>query len=396
MSAIPEVRTVCFVGAGTMGCYNALLAALAGYQAVLYDANPDSLAVVPTRQEEMAAMIVAAGFCSQSDVNQAATRIRCSGDLSEAVADAQLVSESVYEDLALKRDIHRQLDAVAHPDVVLTTNSSALLISDIEDVVRRGERIAALHSHLGSPLIDIVPGPRTSAATIEMLRRYALSLRAEPLVLNKENPGYVLNALLGPVIGTSLALCVNGDYTARQIDLAWMRSQGGVMGPFGMIDLFGLPLIRDTWLHRNREDALQAFRDPILALLQPMIDANQLGMQSGAGFYRYPEPDYQSREFALEDAETPLMDLLQNTLVAHGLVLAMHDIAAPMDIDRAWRIGTGLSKGPFEHLREQGVTASEIGFTQLRVRGLLSDADSAKLLEYLASYGNALIQERNS
>ena len=97
-------------------------------------------------------------------------------DLHEAIANADLVSESVFEDLDLKRDVHRALDQAAPSHTILTTNTSALLVSDIEDVVERGDRFAAMHSHLGSLLVDIVGGPRTSPAT----DRPAAPLRGEP------------------------------------------------------------------------------------------------------------------------------------------------------------------------------------------------------------------------
>ena len=320
---IPEISRVCYVGAGTMGCYNALVAALAGYEVVLYDKLQQSVDAVPEVQQGLAAMFVGAGFCQQADIGAALSRTSVSTDLGEAVQDVELVSESVYEDLELKRKIHRELDQICAPHTILTSNSSSLPISDIEHVVQRGSLIAALHSHLGSPLVDIVPGPRTSQRTLDVLTRYVRSFRGEPLVLKKDNPGYVLNAMLGPVLGTSLALFSRGDTSVVEIDRAWMASQNAPMGPFALMDLFGLPLIRDSWLHRDRDDALQALRTPILAMLEAKLDDGKLGMKSGAGFYTYPDPQYQQAGFASAGDGLPVARCLQAVLVANAVILAL-------------------------------------------------------------------------
>ena len=301
---IEEISTVSYIGAGTMGCYNALAAALSGYRVVLYDVDQRTLAGVPERQREIAAMFVGAGFCKADDIPPALERVSIVADLVEATADADLVSESVFEQLELKREVHRELDAVCPPRAILTTNSSALRVSDIEDVVARGDRFAALHSHFGSPLVDIVPGPRTDPAVIEILRRYVLSVSGVPLILKKEHPGYLLNAMLGPVLRAGLALLVTGQATSEDVDRAWMSRRKAPMGPFGLMDYFGLNLILDTWLHGSGDAIQAALKPAVVELLQPMVERGDLGLKSGRGFYHYPEPTYQQPGFL--DGKQPL------------------------------------------------------------------------------------------
>ncbi|MEP5567198.1 MAG: 3-hydroxyacyl-CoA dehydrogenase NAD-binding domain-containing protein [Halioglobus sp.] len=371
---ISEIRTVCFVGAGTMGCYNALAAAVSGYEVVLYDANADSLERIPKVQKELSAMLVGGGYCTEADIAQAGTRTRVSADLVDATQAADLVSESVFEDKQLKREVHAALDKCCPQRTILTSNSSGLLVSDIEDVVTRGDRFAALHSHLGSSLIDIVPGPRTSPETLDILKRYVLSTKGEPLVLLKENPGYLLNAMLGPLIGTSLALWTRGDYSRDQIDGAWINSQSALMGPLGLIDFFGIPLVRDTWRHRDKHDALQRFRGGILASLESFIDDGKLGMKSGSGFYRYPDPGYQQAGFAANNQDSPVSQLLRTVLIAHAVVLAADEIAVPAQIDKAWRIGMHLASGPFQQLADLSNEDLEFGLQALVELGLMDSA----------------------
>ena len=88
--------------------------------------------------------------------------------------------------------------------------------------------------------------------------------------------------------------------------------------PWGLIDFFGIPLVRDTWQHRDKGDALQAFRSHILESLELMVAGGKLGMKSGSGFYRYPEPAYQQSGFVQACSDLPASRLLQAVLIAQG------------------------------------------------------------------------------
>lgn len=353
---IDEISTVCYVGAGTMGCYNSLAAAISGYKVVLYDVDERTLAQIPERQREMAALLVGGGYCSADDIPGALRRVSVVDDLIAATANADLVSESVFERLDVKRDIHGRLDKVCPPHTILSSNSSHLLVSHIESAVERGDRFAALHTHLGSPLVDIVAGPRTDAAVIDILERYVLSTNGVPLVLRKEYPGYVLNAMLGPVLGAALTLVTSGIASREDIDRAWMRHRNAPIGPFGMMDQFGLNLIYDSWKYRDGGDArIERLRPGVIEWLQPWIDRGELGIRSGRGFYQYPDPAYQQAAF-LESGEdlSRFYQPLLVALVANGILIAASDVADAEDIDRAWKVGTWLDTGPFEILEQTG------------------------------------------
>lgn len=353
--AIAEINRVCFVGAGTMGCYNSIVAAVSGYDVVLYDVSEQTLQQVPQRHTELAAQLVAHGYCSEEAIPVALARVSLVADLEQAVAGADLVSESVFERIDIKRDTHRALDQACPAGTILTTNSSALLVSDIEDVVARGDRFAALHSHLGSPLVDIVGGPRTSAATIDILQRYVQSTGGVPLVLKKEHPGYVLNAMLGPVLSSAMQLLVEGVATIDEIDRTWMISRQAAAGPFGLMDLFGLNLIYDSWQYRE-DAAIAELKPKIIELLGPRVERGELGVKSGRGFYQYPAADYQQPGFLEAGCELPLVyNALMTALIGNALVVAAHDVLEPADIDRAWMTGMFQNIGPFGILEQLGV-----------------------------------------
>ena len=378
---IDEIGTVLYVGAGTMGSANSLVAAIAGYDVILHDARTENLETVSDRHDGTAGFLVQSGFCTAEAAAEARARVALEPDLDMAAAKADLVSESIFEDRSLKRRIHRQLDALCPSHTILTTNTSALLVSEIEDAIERGDRFAALHSHLGALLVDIVGGPRTSPQTIDILRRYVESLGAVPLVMKKEHPGYVFNAMNGPVLRKAVELVLDERASQQDVDRAWMLDRQAPLGPFGMMDLFGLDLMLDSWKHTSADPQREAFRERVVPFLNRYLEAGKLGLKSGRGFYDYSAPAFREPTFlAAEPISEVASDALVSTLVRSALALAEQDVATRADIDLAWKTASGLASGPFEILEAIGVDAFR-GILDRQVEaGLLSEraARSAK------------------
>jgi enoyl-CoA hydratase/3-hydroxyacyl-CoA dehydrogenase len=378
---IREIQRVCFVGAGAMGCFNSLKAAISGYEVVLYDVDESMLQQVASRHWELAAFLVGSGYCVAEDISPALARVSLAQDLVMAVEQADLVSESVFERLDIKREVHAELDRVCPAHTILTSNSSYLCLSDFENVVARGDRIAALHSYMASPLIDIVGGPRTSDTTIEILRRYVLSMHAVPLVLKKEYPGYVLNALLGAVLTTAKYLLIHCGASCEAVDRAWMLRRSALMGPLGILDLIGLGPVYDYWHSRDDEGPIPGLRPQVLELLRPMVERGDLGMRCDRGFYSYPDPAYQHPGFLQEEADRDDLYLpLVLALMGSALLVAASDVAEPADIDQAWRVGMSLDIGPFELLKEMGHAEFQRLFSGHVAAGRF-DPDKAQLAE---------------
>jgi enoyl-CoA hydratase/3-hydroxyacyl-CoA dehydrogenase len=379
---IKEINKVCYIGAGTMGCANSLVAAISGYDVVMYDLSDESLLQVADRHREMGSFLVDTGYCSVEELAASTARISCEQELNKAIVNADLISESVIEDLDIKREVHGELDKLCPAKTILTTNTSGFLVSDIEDVVERGDRFAALHSHYGSLLVDIVGGPRTSAATIDILERYVSSQKCVPLVLHKENRGYVLNALIGAVLSIALILVVEGIARKEQVDAAWMKHRRAPMGPFGMMDLFGLNVVYDGWQHREYDPREDALKPKVSALLEPYVNQGELGLKSGKGFYSYPSPGFEQSGFLDNEDDGSIPHLAMTTaLISHAILLASKDIANSEEIDRAWTVGMTLDTGPFAILDEIGMDE----FRQLlhSDANILSPSEIKTVEEYL-------------
>ncbi|MDB9826428.1 3-hydroxyacyl-CoA dehydrogenase NAD-binding domain-containing protein [Gammaproteobacteria bacterium] len=346
------------MGAGTMGCANAITAGLAGYKVIIFDISTISLDSVPLRLKEIGNFLAMQGLVLQSEVENVISKIKTTNDLVLATAHADLVSESVFENLDVKREVHKQLDRLCLPHTIITTNTSSFLVSEIDDVVSndRGRLFAALHSHLGSVLVDIVGGPRTLLSTIDILERYVLSINALPLVLKKETRGYVLNAMLGPVLATSMLLCQSGNATVAEIDRAWMSQQVVKIGPFGLIDLFGLNVVYESSQNPRPLSDYEINKAKIMALLKPYIELDELGAKKGKGFYSYPNPDYARPDFLSveDDMKEYNYSLLRSALINAAVTLAVNDVASPDIIDNAWKVAMTSPSGPFELLNGLG------------------------------------------
>ena len=341
-----------------MGCANAITAGLAGYKVIIFDISTISLDSVPLRLKEIGNFLAMQGLVLQSEVENVISKIKTTNDLVLATAHADLVSESVFENLDVKREVHKQLDRLCLPHTIITTNTSSFLVSEIDDVVSndRGRLFAALHSHLGSVLVDIVGGPRTLLSTIDILERYVLSINALPLVLKKETRGYVLNAMLGPVLATSMLLCQSGNATVAEIDRAWMSQQVVKIGPFGLIDLFGLNVVYESSQNPRPLSDYEINKAKIMALLKPYIELDELGAKKGKGFYSYPNPDYAQPDFLSveDDIKEYNYSLLRSALINAAVILAVNDVASPDIIDNAWKVAMTSPSGPFELLNGLG------------------------------------------
>ena len=341
-----------------MGCANAITAGLAGYKVIIFDINTISLDSVPFRLQEIGDFLLIQGLVLQSDLENVISKIKTTNDLVVATSNADLVSESVFENLDVKREVHKELDGLCLPHTIITTNTSSFLVSEIEDVVsnERGRLFAALHSHLGAVLVDIVSGPRTLQGTIDILERYVLSLNAVPLILKKETPGYVLNAMLGPVLATSMLLCQSGNATVTEIDRAWMSQQVVKIGPFGLIDLFGLNVVYESWQNPRPLSDYEINKAKIITLLKSYIESDDLGAKKGKGFYRYPNPDYAQPDFLFvkDDLKELNYSLLRSAFINAAIMLAINEVASQDIIDYAWKVSMQTPKGPFELLNKLG------------------------------------------
>ncbi len=294
-----DIRRVLVIGSGTMGLQIGLQAAVHGFDVVLHDADPAALDAAGPRLRGYGEAAVAAGNIDAAALETALARIEYSSDPAVAAADADIVSESVPEDPALKGRVLGRFNELCPERALFTTNTSTLLPSMFAAATGRPDRFAALHFHTPvwlSNVVDVMPHPGTSPETTECLLAFARKIGQIPVYVRRENFGYVFNALYTAINREALTLAANGIAAVEDVDRAWMGIMKMPIGPFGMLDGVGLDTvwdITDYWARQLDDPQLRTNADFIRAYL----DRGWLGVKSGQGFYQYPDPAYQAAGF---------------------------------------------------------------------------------------------------
>ncbi len=292
-----DIRNVTILGAGTMGQEIGLLTAVCGYRVTLYDVSEAALRTARERQQGLLRMMNKMGYLDAAENEGVLGRLHFTTDPTAAAGEADLVSESVPEDVALKQDLYRQFAGLWPERTLLTTNTSTLLPSMFAEATGRPDRFMALHFHPHvwiSNVADVMPHPGTDPAVVETVQAFAVSIRQIPILLQRESAGYVFNAMLGPLLNAAAGLVARGVATPEDVDRAFMGIMRTKVGPMGMMDLIGLDTVYRVTVAGTQ---LPGATPPpglqkILGLVQGMMDAGHLGVKTGRGFYEYPNPAY--------------------------------------------------------------------------------------------------------
>jgi 3-hydroxybutyryl-CoA dehydrogenase len=294
------IQRVLVVGAGTMGGQIALQCAMHGLDVSLNDNDPKALESGMARVHGYVRRLTKAGRTAPDVLD----RITPTTDLAEAAA-ADLVSESVPEDPALKGQVFAQLHALCPPHTIFTTNTSTLLPSMFAAASGRPERLAALHFHLpvwDANVVDVMAHSGTAPEVVATLVAFARRIGQIPIVALKESSGYVFNAMLSALNEAALKLTAGGVADFPDVDRAWMDVMKMPIGPFGIMDAVGLDTVwkitdfRAGVTHDPQQRANADF-------VKGFIDRGRLGVKSGGGFYDYPEPAFSRPDFLASNSD---------------------------------------------------------------------------------------------
>ncbi|WP_455199400.1 3-hydroxyacyl-CoA dehydrogenase [Kaarinaea lacus] len=249
---------------------------------------------------QYAALFLESRGASRDQVDQAMARLSYTTDLAAAVKDADIVSESIPENIEVKRSFFQKLDKLAPEKTIFTTNSSTIIPGEIAGAVDRPEKFLALHFANGiwdANVAEVMGHPGTDAVVFEQVVEFARAIGMVPVPIHKEHPGYVLNSLLIPFLSAAGSLFVTGVTDFESIDKTWMIATGGRMGPFGMMDIIGMQTIYDIELLLGKKLDDKAMLARAEFFKSNFIDKGKLGVKSGEGFYKYPNPAYSTPGF---------------------------------------------------------------------------------------------------
>jgi len=289
-----SIGKVAVVGSGFMGYQIALRNAVKGFPVSIYDLYEEALGKCKEEQEKVLSSRVENGILTEQEKAAILSRISYSTSLSEAVADVDLVIEAIPEKLLLKRKLFKEVDEVAPPHTILATTSSSIRISLIEDACGRPEKVLNLHFFppvWDRSMFEIMRGSKTSDETIGHITEYSKKLEITPLIVLKESTGFLFNRVWRAIKKETLHLVDDGVASFEDVDRAWMIALKNPIGPFGLMDMVGLDVVRDVEMVYYGESGDESDYPP--RLLLDKIERGELGIKTGKGFYSYPNPRYQ-------------------------------------------------------------------------------------------------------
>lgn len=281
-----KIEKIMVIGSGQMGNGIAQVSAQAGYEVILNDVKMDFAEKGLENIKKNLSRDVEKGRKTEEEKQSVLDRITLSADKQDA-ENCQLVIEAAVENLAIKQEIFKELDEIVSEDVILSTNTSSLPITDLAAVVSHPERFIGMHFMNPVPvmkLVEIIRGIQTSDEVYQTIHDLSIEMNKVPVEVN-DSYGFVSNRVLMPMINEAAFALYQSVATAEAIDQVMELGMNHPMGPLKLADMIGL----DTCLS-IMEVLYDGFNDPKYRpapILKKYVAAGYLGRKSGRGFYTY-------------------------------------------------------------------------------------------------------------
>jgi len=351
-----EINSIGVLGAGTMGAGIVQIVAEAGLEVLVHDPLEGATDRARERIGGFLQRRVEKGEIDANEAADAMTRIQPAASL-EALAVADLVIEAIPEQLELKRDAFRRLDASAADDTILATNTSSLSVAGIAAATRRPDRVLGMHFFNPVPLmalVEVVAGPQTSPEVTDTVALLARRLGKTPVVA-ADTPGFIVNRVARPYYLEAFRIIGEGVARLDAVDDA-MRGIGFKMGPFELIDAIGA----DVNFAVSQSVFEQFFGDPRYRphpLQRTLVEAGRLGRKVNGGCYDYAADGNRGEPWSgltrrASGPQPPRLDGAQiearilATIVNEAASAVADGVASPDAIDTAMRLGTNWPDGP--------------------------------------------------
>jgi 3-hydroxybutyryl-CoA dehydrogenase len=257
-----------------------------GYTVFLYDLSQQLLDSGAGRIAKGLSRDVEKNRLTAEEREKALSRLKTTTQIAD-LGGAEFIIEAVTEKFDVKADVFRSLEPHCRPETIFASNTSSISITRLAAATQRPDRFIGLHFFNPVPmmkLVEVVPGLATSQEAVEAAERLAISVGKTPVRVN-DNPGFVSNRLLMPMINEAVYCLMEGVADAKGIDDVMKLGMNHPMGPLELADLIGLDVCLDIM-----KVLYESFRDSKYRpcpLLEKMVNAGRLGRKSGRGFNEY-------------------------------------------------------------------------------------------------------------
>ena len=347
--------TIGIIGSGAMGAGIAQVVAVAGHEVSLLDQSVTALEKAAAGIASNLRKLAEKGKMTTEAADAAVARLRPTTDMQD-FQGCGLVLEAIVEELAVKQQVFRQVEAVVSAECILASNTSSLSIASIAAACQRPERFVGIHFFNPAPLmqlVEVIPAVQSRAGLAEEIRALVQSWGKLP-VLVKDTPGFIVNRVARPFYGEAIRLLEEGVADMATIDWALTELGGFRMGPFALMDFIGHDVN-----YRVTESVFTAFFfDPRYKpsfTQKRLFEAGYYGRKSGRGFYSYapdavmPEPT-RDPKLGQQILRRVLAMLINEAVEALAL-----NVASKEDLELAMTKGVNYPKGLLAWADELGL-----------------------------------------
>lgn len=282
-----DIKKPFVIGGGIMGAGIGQLCAQKGFDVFVTDVSDDVINKAKDKITKGLQRRIEKGKITQEDMDSVLSRMSWSTDMDLA-RESDFVIEAVYENIDLKKDIFKNLDAICSPETILATNTTALSVSEIASVTQRPDKVIGVHFFNPAvimKLVEIIRADDTSDATVETTKAFAEVLGKVPVVTFKEAPAGIVSRVLASLLNEAATVYADGIASVEDIDEAMKLGAGHPIGPLALIDMIGLDihLAKMETLYGKLKD--ERYRPP--EIIKQMVAEGKLGRKAGEGFYKY-------------------------------------------------------------------------------------------------------------
>ena len=290
---VAEINKICVVGAGTMGHQIALQCATYHYDVHLFDISKKALDKAKENILKVMEGRVNRGEISTDLMQTILSMITYDDDLEKAAKDADFVIEAVFEDVQVKREVFSRLDRICPSYTILASNTSSIKPSAFADATERLEKVLAMNFSnpvWEHPMVEIMGSGKTSKETIKAAKKLVQSMGLRPIIVSGEITGYAFNRVWRAVKKEALYIADKGYASFEDLDRAFIIALGAQIGPFMLMDMVGLDVVKAIEEQYYRESGDESDKPP--RILEEKVRRGELGLKTGKGFYTYPNPSY--------------------------------------------------------------------------------------------------------